>query len=290
MTTIDIGLPISVARMILQRVQGMVPPDSLIIRRVQQKEQEPHSTIEVEIPDMTATHQISVMKDRDRMMASGYYESPAGVLPPMRRDVADLGLADQDGLFTPLCFVPLVIIYNHGIDNPPGSWLDLCNPRWKGRISVPSPDILQKLMKFYATDLLGSKAEVLFSHVSADGLPVDVNQKVDDGSADIGIVSLPFSRSSRKGNISLCWPEEGALLLPEVLIHKKGAGEDVLKVSEYLLSLDVQRYFSDVGVMIPVHPDAPMPSEALEHSMNFYWKGWDWFIAGINEVNRETSP
>jgi len=284
MTKIDIGLPISVARMIIQRIQGMVPPDSLIIRRVQQKEQEPHSCIETEIPEITATHQISIMKDRNRMMASGYYESCSKVLPQMRKDVAQRGLDDSDGLFTPVCFVPLVIIYNRTIDHPPRSWQDLCDSRWRGKIAVPSPDILQKLVKFYAKDLLGSKAEGLFSNVVFEGLPVDVNQKVDDGSFDIGVVSLPFSRSSRRGNISLCWPEEGALLLPEVLIHKRGAGGDLLKVSEYLLSLDVQHYFSDIGVMVPVHPDAPLPFEVTEHAMNFYWKGWDWFIAGINEV------
>ncbi|NLV26176.1 MAG: ABC transporter substrate-binding protein [Methanomicrobiales archaeon] len=139
-------------------------------------------------------------------------------------------------------------------------------------------------MKFYIGSLLGDKAEKLFESIVLDGLPIDVNKKVNEGIFDIGIVSLPFSRASRDQNVTLCWPEEGAFALPQVLIQKNGASEEALRVSNYLLSEDAQKFISDVGVMIPVNPVVPLPREVEENNMSLYWKGWDWFISGINTV------
>jgi ABC-type Fe3+ transport system substrate-binding protein len=284
MNIIDIGLPVSVSRMLVQKMQTLVPEDIISVRRIQEQEVEPLSSNIDEIPDLTTTHQISIMKNRDAMVSSGHYRPLKGLVPDMREDVAAKGFIDPSGLFTPICVVPLVIIYNRHISNPPSSWHDLLDPRWKGKINAPSLVILQKLMKFYAESLLGEEAETLFNSIVLDGLPIDVNKKVNEGIFDIGIVSLPFSRASRDQNVTLCGPEEGAFALPQVLIQKDGASKEALTVSNYLLSEDAQKFISDVGVMIPVNPVVPLPREVEDNNMSLYWKGWDWFISGINAV------
>lgn len=232
MNIIDVGLPVSVSRMLVQKIQTMVPKEIVSVRRIQETEVDPLSTIKDEIPDLTTTHQISIMKNRDQMASSGHYTSQKELVPGMREDVAAKGFIDSSGLFTLVCVVPVVIIYNRQIDNPPSSWQDLLDPRWIGRINAPSPIILQKLMKFYAESLLGEKAETLFKSIVLDGLPIDVNKKVNEGIFDIGIVSLPFSRASRDQNVTLCWPKEGAFALPQVLIQKDGASKEALMVSK----------------------------------------------------------
>lgn len=278
------GLPVSVSRMLIMKIQEIVPEDIISVRRIQEEEVEPLSTNISEIPDLTTTHQISIIKNRDAMAASGHYMPLKGLVPDMRGDVAAKGFVDPTGFFTPICVVPVVIIYNRHISNPPSSWHDLLDPQWKGRINAPSPVILQKLIKFYAGSLLGEKAETLFNSIVLDGLPIDVNKKVNKGTFDIGIISLPFSRASRDQNVTLCWPKEGAFALPQILIQKNGACKEALTVSNYLLSDDAQKFISDVGVMIPVNPGISLPREVEENNMSLYWKGWDWFISGINGV------
>lgn len=284
MSKIDMGLPVSVSRMLIMKIQEIVPEDIISVRRIQEEEVEPLSTNISEIPDLTTTHQISIIKNRDAMAASGHYMPLKGLVPDMRGDVAAKGFVDPTGFFTPICVVPVVIIYNRHISNPPSSWHDLLDPQWKGRINAPSPVILQKLIKFYAGSLLGEKAETLFNSIVLDGLPIDVNKKVNKGTFDIGIISLPFSRASRDQNVTLCWPKEGAFALPQILIQKNGACKEALTVSNYLLSDDAQKFISDVGVMIPVNPGISLPREVEENNMSLYWKGWDWFISGINGV------
>jgi ABC-type Fe3+ transport system, periplasmic component len=186
----------------------------IIVRRIQQKEQESHPLKEKEIPDLTITHQLSIMRSRELMASSGHYETLEGLLPEMRSDLKVRGFDEPTGYFKPMCFVPIVIIHNRLVDTPPVSWEDLLDRWWKGKIGASSPDILRKLVTFYARRLFGKEADQLTSNVVFDGLPIDVNLKVDDGRLDVGIVPLPFSRSSRNRNVSICWPREGAFSLP----------------------------------------------------------------------------
>lgn len=284
---IDVGLPMSIARMLTPKIQEIAVGMEINVRRIQEEEQKPLPEKQENISDLIITHQLSVMKNRDSMISSGHYETPGKMLPEMRPDLKEIGFVEPTGYFTTICLVPVVIIYNRLIINPPLSWHDLTDQRWKGRIGASSPEILRKLLKFYAKALLGKDAEKLISNVVFDGMPVDQNLKVDEGSLDTAIVPLPFTRASRNKNVTMCWPEEGAVCLPQVLIHKKGSLKQTLKISKYLLSENVQRFISETGMMIPVNPDAGPPPEVEKNNLNIFWKGWDWFIEGIN--SREDS-
>lgn len=283
MTTIDIGLPVSIARLLIQRIEKIAPHSTIHTIMVREEEQEPHSHNPREIPDLATTHQISILRNRNQMAESGFYECHPEIRGMMREELVSRGFFDHTGLFTTVCIVPVVLIYHKQIERPPDSWEDLLEPRWKGRINVPSPVILKKLMTMYAHNLFGDKADQLFQNVVFEGLPIDVNKNVNAGRFDIGIVSLPFTRASRTGNVTICWPKEGALALPQVMIHKKGSDDEVLAVSRYLLSDEAQRYLSDIGCMVPVNPNVPIPREAVENGLSFYWKGWDWFIDELNK-------
>jgi len=284
MKKIDINLPLAVTRVLTPKVQELAAGMDTVVRRIQQEEDAPLPLEEKDIPHLTITHQLSIMKNRDQMVSSGHYEALKGPLPEMRSDLKAIGFDEPTGYFKTICLVPIALIYNRSIDNPPTAWADLVDERWKGKIGAPSLDILRKLLQFYVRGLLGNDAGRLISNVVFDGMPIDINLKIDDGSLDIGIIPLPFARASRNKNVVMRWPIEGAVCLPQVLIHKKGSFEDTIKISEYLLSDDVQRYISDAGGIIPVSPNVPLPHEVGENHLNLFWKGWDWFIAGINEV------
>ena len=283
MRNIDVEIPLPIARAVLPKIKELAVGMEVTVRKLQQEEHDPLSTEAGDIPELILTHQLSILKNRDAMVTSGEYEPPGERLPRMRADLQQLGFDEPSGCFKVMCLVPILLVYNRELSNPPESWADLIDTRWRSRIGAASLDMLRKVMRLYAEGLFGNDAERLLANVIYNGVHIDVNLAVDDGELDIGIIPLPFARASRKKNVCIRWPNEGALCLPQVIIHKKGIRDDTLNISQYLLSDDVQRYISEVGI-IPVNSNAPLPRELVENQLNLFWKGWDWFIAGINQV------
>ncbi|HBS10931.1 MAG TPA: hypothetical protein DEO36_00055, partial [Flavobacteriaceae bacterium] len=69
---------------------------------------------------------------------------------------------------------------------------------------------------------------------------------------------------------------EGAFVLPEMLFLRKNASPQTLEVAQNLFGKNIQRFFSQLGALIPVIEEIPLPIE-IKTEMNFYWKGWDWY-------------
>jgi ABC-type Fe3+ transport system substrate-binding protein len=283
MKKIAISLPMPIVRPLTPKLQELATDTQLEFRGLHQEEDDPLPLKGDDIPELIATHQISIMKNRDAMISSGSYEALEGVLPEMRDDLKERGFIDPSGYFIPMCFVPIVLIYNRFIEPPPSTWMDLLEKQWEGGIGAAIPGMVRRLLKANLKSLFGEKVDPLGDNMDFNGLPVDVNLAVDDGTLDVGILPLPFARSSRKENVSMCWPEEGAFCVPHVLIYKKGAHKDAIKIGRYLLSNKVQQFVSRSG-LIPVNPNVLLPEEAIENKLNFYWKGWDWFIERLNSV------
>lgn len=284
MRKIDLELPLPIARMLLPKIKELSKDMEVVIRKLQQEEHEPLPKNACDIPELALTHQLSILKNRDDIVASGEYELLGDRLPSMRTDLQQLGFEDPSGYFKVMCLVPIVIIYNRELTNPPKSWADFMDMRWKGRIGAASPKIFRKVVQFYMGELIEGDVNDLLEDIVYKGVHIDINHAVDNGELDIGIVPLPFAKSSRKNNVCMQWPQEGALCLPQILVHKKGIKDDALKISEYLLSDEVQKYVSKVGMLIPVNPNASLPTDLVENKLNIFWKGWDWFIDGINRI------
>ncbi|MEN4006083.1 MAG: ABC transporter substrate-binding protein [Methanobacteriaceae archaeon] len=283
MRNIDLEIPLLIARVLLPKIKKLAMGMKVTVRKHQQEEHDPLPTEACDIPELTLTHQLSILKNRDTMIASGEYEALGERLPRMRDDLEQLGFDEPSDYFKVMCIVPILLVYNRQISNPPESWADLIDARWRGRIGAPSPHMFRKMVRFYMEKLVGNDAQHLLGNINYNGLPINTIRAVDNGELDIGIVPLPFASASRKKNVYMRWPQEGSLCVPVVIIHKKGIQDDTLNISQYLLSDEVQQHISEVG-MIPVNPSAPLPCELVENELNLFWKGWDWFIAGINRV------
>jgi ABC-type Fe3+ transport system substrate-binding protein len=234
------------------------------------------------IPELAATHHTSNLKNRDRIAASGSYETLKSVFPEIREDLQIMGLDESSGYFTPYLFGPLLPIYNNSVKSPPSSWQDLLDERWQGKIVVADSNVHFNLLKANLRPIVRERLEPFLDSLVYRGNPVNVNYEVDAGNMDIGITALPFAKSSRKGNVSFCWPQEGAFCIPQVLIFKKGVHKDAMAVGRYLLSDKVQRLASGAG-LIPVNPNVPLPEQVVENSLNLYWMGWDQFVQALNK-------
>jgi len=275
-----------IAQPLIQKLRELATDTQLEFKGLNPGEDEPLPLEGDDIPELVVTHHVSIMKNRDAMASSGSYKAPERVLPEMRDDLQEKGFVDPTGCFIPMCFAPLVLIYDKSMKPVPSSWADLLAKRWQGRIGSASTSTFIKLLKVNLKSLFGERVdqlEQLFDSMDLKGLPIKVNLAVGDGDLDVGIAPLPFARASRTGNISMCWPEEGAFCALHVMIYKKDAHEDAIKIGRYLLSDEAQQLMSALG-FIPVNPNVPLPEEAVENKLNFYWKGWDWFIERSNNI------
>ena len=61
-------------------------------------------------------------------------------LPPLRPELAEQGLGEAPAYVKVIGVVPVVMIHNTGITDPPGSWKDLSNERWWGSVVAPPHD------------------------------------------------------------------------------------------------------------------------------------------------------
>ena len=89
---------------------------------------------------------------------------------------------------------------------------------------------------------------------------------------------LTFAKFSKDNNASYCWPAEGALPLPQIMLLKKNYSEDAKKAADYLTSKKTQEFLSQKAGFIPIIPDVLPPKELKENQMNLLWNGWDAFV------------
>lgn len=287
MKHILLDLPLPLVRLVMPGIQGLVTETKIItIKKASHRSRfhkdDPLPLQGENVPELAVIHQIPTIRSRDRIASSGSYAALKSILPEMREDLKGKGLDDPSGYFTPLCFGPLLLIYNNSIEYPPSSWEDLLDERWQGRIMAADSNVHFNLLKANLRRIMGKRTGPFLDSLVYHGNPVNVNYEVDAGDMVIGITALPFARSSRKGNISFCWPEEGAFCIPHVLIFKKGAHKDAIEVGKYLLSDEVQGLISGAG-LIPVSPNVPLPEPVIENKLNLYWMGWDQFVKALNE-------
>ena len=294
MKHILLDLPMPLVRLVMPGIQGLLTETGIITTKrtshsSRSHEGDPLPLQGENIPELAETHQIPDLRNRDLIASSGSYETLKGVLPEMRKDLKAKGLDEPGGYFRPMLFGPMLLIYNNSVSPPPSSWEDLLDERWQGRIMAADSNVQFNLLQVNLRPIIGERTGPFLESLVYHGNPVNVNYEVDAGNVDIGIAVLPFARSSRKGNISLCWPREGAFCIPHVLILKKGAHKDAMEVGRYLLSDKVQGLVSGAG-LIPVNPNVPLPEQVIENELNLSWMGWDQFVKALNENQSSKKP
>lgn len=221
------------------------------------------------VPDVFASIHPEMFAERKLLQACGHFDvdfryETSGL-------VTSSGLADKSWTVKPVYLMPLIIFYNTSIANPPQSWAELMDDRFKGKIlctheQTPPAILLKKVYQDHYPDGL----EFVEKHVHYRGLPIDVNKAVGSGEYDVGVMPVSFARFSRNNSANFVWPEEGALPLLQMMIIKKGCNETCRKAAEHLLSDSVQTIFSQQAGFLPVSPRILEP-EIFEQNKKKLW-------------------
>ena len=61
-----------------------------------------------------------------------------------------------------------------------------------------------------------------------------------------------------------------------MMFIRKDASPETIEVAKDLFGKNIQRFFSQLGALIPVIEEIPLPVE-IKEEMNYYWKGWGWY-------------
>ncbi len=233
---------------------------------------------EEKLPELIVTLQPEILKYFAKKEVQEHFENFNTDYPALRKDLTDLNFDSTYFYVKPLLFVPLIMLINKDIKNPPASWNDLFEKRFRKKILLPgiqtpvsiAYNALMKNMK------KNEDTESFFSSLKYSGLPFDVITGVNKGFYDVGILPLPFARYSMGKNLQTFIPSEGAIVLPQMMFIRKNASKETKEIAGDLLGKNIQRFFSQLGALIPVIEDIPFPVE-IKNNPNFYWENWEWY-------------
>lgn len=231
-----------------------------------------------ELPELIVSLQPQLLKYFENPALREHYIDISTAFPSLRSDLQNLGLDSSSNFIKPLLYTPLIMLVNKDIDNPPMAWADLLDERFHGKVLAPDAQTpVSVAFNFLMRDIADDdNTNKFLGKIKYSGLPFDVITGVNKGFYDVGILPLPFARYNMGKNLTTTIPQEGAFVLPEMMMLKKDASPETLEVAKDLFGKNIQRFFSQLGALVPVIEDIPLPAE-LKENMNFYWKNWEWY-------------
>lgn len=192
------------------------------------------------------------------------YDSPAGAaLPP--------SMKDPEGYYYSARMIAMALTYNPNfVKNPPQTWRDLLDPRWKGKVVMSNPqysgaalDTIGGLVMNYGLDYLrrlrANNTTVVRANAAVAG-------KVTSGEFSIGIILDYYVRSQRKKGspIELVYPKDGAVAIasPIAIISSSKHKVAAEKFLDYVISEEGQAALVKFGNFIPVRAGMAGPEGA----------------------------
>ncbi len=235
-----------------------------------------------ELPELIVTLQPEILKYFAKDEVRQHFENISTDFAPLRKDLDAVKFNSTSEYIKPLLFVPLIMLINKDLKNPPTAWRDLFDKQFNGKILLPDAQTpvsiaFNSLMKNMAN---GEDTTDFFNSMKYSGLPFDVITGVNKGFYDVGILPLPFARYNMGKNLNTIIPDEGSMVLPQMMFLRKGASDETKAVANDLFGKNIQRFFSQLGALIPVIEDIPLPIE-IKNNTKFYWENWEWFEEAV---------
>jgi ABC-type Fe3+ transport system substrate-binding protein len=242
------------------------------------------------VPDVMLTH-ASEFASLNNRKESGLFSDLAEQCVkenPVREELSLL--TDPNGLFYPLFVVPLAMSYNTRKINEnelKHSWADLFNEKFK----VIFPERGKPLSIAVGAYLMHEFPEqfpAFEQRVVYEGTPANVVKSVVLGEYNMAVTNVTFSIMVEGRNTAINFPKEGFVLLPQVLVWKKGADEKLKIIADLLMREEMQNYFSEQGAW-PGLRSIPIGETIAYDGRLKNWQGWDAYCREVSEFDKYTS-
>ena len=191
---------------------------------------------------------------------------------------------DSDGAYTPIRISAMVIAVNNDkIKDPPKSWKDLLDPKFKGKVAMPNPKVAATALATVSavTDKYGWE---YWQKLKANGVVVsptmEMREKFGRGEYPITITMEEDVLKQKVQGVraTVIYPEEGSVIVPGYICILKDTQnpEGARKLVDWWLSRDGQLAMS-LGYMHPVKFGIKEPAGAQSlidlkiHSLPVNW-------------------
>ncbi|BAH48556.1 ABC transporter substrate-binding protein [Rhodococcus opacus] len=230
-------------------------------------------TARIEAERTTGTIGADVLLAADAPTFEGY--KTAGMLQqytPADVNALNPDVVDPDGYYVGTRIIPTVIAYNTAaVDAPPTAWKDLADPKYRGKITLPNPDVSGAAAFNTAVWLSTPELGEGWLEALAANDPVvaesngPVGQAVAAGTQPVGIVVDYLVRElAAKGSpIALTYPTDGIPYIsqPAGIFTDSDDAEAARKFVDFLVSKQGQELAVEQQYL-PVRGDVGTPDGA----------------------------
>ncbi len=240
------------------------------------------------LPDVTITH-ATEFTSLDDLSECALFSDLAGKYleeNPVRDELKML--VDPRGILYPVSVTPLVMIYNSKrIDGKElkHSWTDLFNEKYK----VIFPDRNKPLCRAagaFLMEMFPEQFPAFEKRVVYEGNPANMVKAVASGEYDLALTNSSFGAMAQgKGGVAINYPKEGYILLPQVLVWKKGVDPRLSALGDMLICEEIQRYLAEQGVWT-VHRGVELCDSFAHAQQLANWKGWDAYIRSVSKFDK----
>ena len=229
-----------------------------------------------DLPALTVSAYPQIVLHAPSLASQGRLAEPDASLPPLRKELADLGMTPPIKELRIISVVPGVLAASGALSHTLEDWADLCAPDFPGPVGCPPVDTpLPYLAEAVLTDIAGTNAPNLLAKLDTKSNPIDINKRIASGDLTAALVIPAFARTFRAGSGRMVWPKSGALAIPLMACLAADAAPVAHAILAYLLSDEFQRVAIPDGVVAPVIPGVPGFDELEENNWNLLWPGWN---------------
>lgn len=186
----------------------------------------------------------------------------------------DENVVDPEGFYVGTRIIPTAIAYNTTmISTPPTSWADLTDPQYKGKITMPNPDVSGAAAYNAAVWMNTPELGVDWISALAANEPViaesngPVSQAIASGTQPVGVVVDYLVRDLKSAGspIDVVYPSEGVPFVsqPAGIFANTDEEEASKTFIDFLVSEEGQKIAVDQAYM-PVRDDVGTPEGAPE--------------------------
>lgn len=199
---------------------------------------------------------------------------------PAHHRLAEAGIIDPEGHFTVIAVNMLVMVVDKdrlGNLPVPTSWSDLLKPEYEKKVVMRGHgDVFCDIVQLNCYKDFGDEGLVKLGRSVKCGLhPAEMVKDLLSSRKDVPPIHIMpyffFKTIKECDNISVVWPQEGALAYPVSVLVKADKMQELKELIAYLTGPEIAGICSD-AYFPAVHPDIAMK---VPENTKFKWLGWD---------------